>query len=336
MARRTSNASPWGGVRSARSADIAKQVIRVEREALSHLLTKINHNFEKACDLIMKSKGRVVVTGMGKPGFIAQKISATLSSTGTPSLYLHPAEAWHGDLGRVMKEDVVVALSNSGQTEEVVKLLPLIKKIGAKLISLTGNLKSPLAKHGDVVLDVSVKKEACPLNLAPTASTTVMLALGDALALALLEKKKFKAEDFAFYHPGGNIGKKLLLKVSEIMRTGKNHPVVAENMKLKDVLCRITQARAGSACVVDCRGYLLGIFTDGDLRRGLELGEKILQSSVGALMTRNPVTVRADRLAAEALEILRTRKIDELPVLDTKRRPVGLLDVQDILKAGLW
>ncbi len=316
--------------------ETAKQVIRVEREALSHLLIKINRNFEKACDLILKSKGRVVVTGMGKPGFIAQKISATLSSTGTPSLFLHPAEAWHGDLGRVMKEDVVVALSNSGLTEEIVKLLPLIKKIGAKLISFTGNSQSPLAKYSDVVLDVGVKKEACPLNLAPTASTTVMLALGDALALALLDKKKFKAEDFAFYHPGGNLGKKLLLKVSEIMRTGKNHPVVSQTMKLKDVLYRITSARAGSACVVDHRGRLLGIFTDGDLRRRLKAGEKILQCPVGELMTRKPITIHQDKLAAEALEILRTKKIDEVPVLDSKRRPVGLLDVQDLLKAGLW
>ncbi len=317
---------------------IAKEVIRVEREALSHLLTKIDRNFEKACDLILKSGGRVVVTGMGKPGFIAQKISATLSSTGTPSLYLHPAEAWHGDLGRVMKKDVVVALSNSGQTEEIVKLLPLIKKIGAKLIALTGNPKSPLARYSDVVLDVSVKKEACPMNLAPTASTTAMLALGDALALTLLEKKKFKEKDFAFYHPGGNLGKKLLLKVSEIMRTGKSHPVVPEKMKVKDVLYRITAARAGSACVVDKAGRLTGIFTDGDLRRNLKAsgGVLLLERRVSEVMTKNPITIREDKLAAEALEVLRSRKIDEIPVIDARRRPAGLIDVQDLLKAGLW
>ena len=315
---------------------IAKQVIRVEREALSHLLTKINRDFEKACALILHCNGRVVVTGMGKPGFIAQKISATLSSTGTPSLYLHPAEAWHGDLGRVMKEDVVVALSNSGHTEEIIKLLPLIKKIGAKLIAFTGNAHSPLAKYADIVLDVSVKKEACPLNLAPTASTTVMLALGDALALTLLDKKKFKAKDFAFFHPGGNLGKKLLLKVSDIMRTGKNHPVVPESMPLKDVLYRITGARAGSASVVDKKGKLKGIFTDGDLRRRLEAGEKILQRRIGDVMTRGPITIRQDKLAAEALEILRSKKIDEVPVVDAYHRPVGLLDVQDLLKAGIW
>ena len=317
----------------------ARQVIRVEREALSYLLTKINSDFEKACKLILNCQGRVVVTGMGKPGFIAQKLSATLSSTGTPSLYLHPAEAWHGDLGRVMKNDVVVALSNSGQTEEIVKLLPLIKKIGAKLIAFTGNPKSPLAKYSDIVLDVSVKKEACPLNLAPTASTTVMLALGDALALTLLGKKKFKAEDFAFYHPGGNLGKKLLLKVSDIMRTGKSHPVVSEKMKLKDVLYRITGARAGSASVVDRAGRLKGIFTDGDLRRYLKDapdGRGLMNVPIAKLMTRSPITIREDKLAAEALEILRSKKIDEVPVVDAKRCPVGLLDVQDLLKAGLW
>ena len=319
----------------------AKKVIQVEREALSYLLTKINQDFVRACELIYKSKGRVVVTGMGKPGFIAQKISATLSSTGTPSLYLHPAEAWHGDLGRVMKEDVVLALSNSGHTEEIVKLLPIIKKIGAKLVSFTGNLRSPLASHSDVALDVGVKKEACPMNLAPTASTTVMLALGDALALALLDKKGFKEEDFAFYHPGGNLGKKLLLKVSDIMRTGKDHPVVSENMKLKDVLYRITNARAGSASVVDGSGKLKGIFTDGDLRRRLReahdgKGGPLLERKVKDLMTARPVTIHKDRLAAEALEVLRSKKIDEIPVVDAKRRPVGLVDVQDLLRAGIW
>ncbi len=315
--------------------NVAKRVIKIERDALSSLALRIDGSFEKACELILKCKGRVVVTGMGKPGFIAQKISATLSSTGTPSLFLHAAEALHGDLGRVMKDDVVIAFSNSGETEEIVKLLPLVRKIGAKLIAFTGNARSLLAKHSDVVLDVSVKKEACPLNLAPTASTTVMLALGDALALALLEKKKFKAEDFAFFHPGGNLGKKLLLKVSDIMRTGKNNPIVSERMKIKEVLFKITKARAGSATVVDKRGRLAGIFTDGDLRRHLEEGERILEGSVGRVMTKDPISVGQNKLAAEALEILRSKKIDEMPVVDSKRRPVGLLDVQDLLKAGI-
>jgi arabinose-5-phosphate isomerase len=315
--------------------NIARKVLKIERDALSRLIGQIDHTFEKACDLILRSKGRVVVTGMGKPGFIAQKISATLSSTGTPSLFLHPAEALHGDLGRVMKEDVVLALSNSGETEEIVKLLPLVKKIGAKLIAFTGNPRSPLAMHSDVVLNVGVKKEACPMNLAPTASTTAMLAVGDALAVALLEKKGFRSEDFAFYHPGGKLGKKLLLKVSDIMRSGRSNPVVPETMKIRAVLVHITKARAGSATVVDARGRLKGIFTDGDLRRHLEEGKDVLESRVGSVMTKTPTTIRDNKLAAEALEILRTRKIDEVPVVDEKNRPVGLLDVQDLLKAGI-
>ena len=314
---------------------IARKIIKVERDALSQLILKIDQNFKKACELILKSKGRVVVTGMGKPGFIAQKISATLSSTGTPSLFLHPAEALHGDLGRITKEDVVIALSNSGQTEEILKFLPMVKKIGAKLIAVTGNVSSLLAQFSDVVLDVSVKKEACPMNLAPTASTTAMLAMGDALALTLSEKKGFKEEDFAFYHPGGNIGKKLLLKVSDIMRTGKDHPVVRENVKIKDVLYRITSARAGSASVVNAQGKLTGIFTDGDLRRHLRAGEKILDRRVGDVMTKGPMTVVENKLAIEASAILRGKKIDELPVIDKNGRPVGLLDVQDLLKAGI-
>ncbi len=314
---------------------IARHIIKIERDALSRLISKIDRNFEKACELILRCRGRVVVTGMGKPGFIAQKISATLSSTGTPSLFLHPADALHGDLGCVTKEDVVIAFSNSGQTEEILKFLPIIKKIGAKLIAVTGNVRSLLAQFSDVVLDVSVEKEACPLNLAPTASTTAMLAMGDALALTLSEKKGFKEENFAFYHPGGNIGKKLLLKVSEIMRTGKGHPVVLEHVKIKEVLVRITSARAGSASVVNAKGKLTGIFTDGDLRRHLKTGENILDRRVGDLMTKAPMTILENKLAAEASAILRGKKIDELPVVDKNGRPVGLLDVQDLLKAGI-
>lgn len=313
----------------------AREVVKVERDALTRLIPRIDGCFEKACGLLLKSKGRVILMGMGKPGFIAQKISATLSSIGVPSLFLHPAEALHGDLGRVMKDDVLIALSNSGHTEEIVKLLPFVKKIGARLISFTGNPHSPLAKHSDVVLDVRVEKEACPLNLAPTASTTVMLAMGDALSLALFQKKGLKKEDFAFYHPGGNLGRKLLLKVKDIMRAGRQNPVVPEKMKIREVLYRITRARAGSASVVDARGKLKGIFTDGDLRRCLKKREFLLQVPVQEVMTRNPVTIDPERLAAEALEILRTRKIDEMPVIDRAKRPIGLLDVQDLLKAGI-
>lgn len=329
-----SNASRRDAVRLPSALAIARRVVRIERDTLTRLMTRIDGNFEKACALILRSRGRVVVTGMGKPGFIAQKVSATLSSTGTPSLFLHPAEALHGDLGRVVREDVLLAFSNSGHTEEILKLLPLVKKIGSKLVSFTGDPRSPLARESDVVLDVSVSKEACPLNLAPTASTTAMLAIGDALALALLEKKGFKAEDFAFYHPGGNLGKKLNVKVSEIMRKGRENPLVLRNARVQDVLYRITAARAGSATVVDGKGRLAGIFTDGDLRRHLRSGRSILGRAVREFMTKKPITVRENGLASEAFEVLRLRRIDEVPVLDAKGRPVGLLDVQDLLKAG--
>lgn len=313
----------------------AKKVLLNESKAIAKLASKLDGDFERIVKLITKNKGRVIVTGMGKPGFIAQKVSATMSSTGTPSLYLHPAEALHGDLGRVTKEDVIIAFSNSGETEEVIKLIPIIKKIGAKLVGVTGNKSSTLAKSSDFVMDSSVDKEACPMGLAPTTSTTAMLALGDALAIALLERKKFQPKDFAMYHPGGSLGKRLILKVQDIMRTKNKTPIVKESVKVKDVLLKITKLRAGSATVVNSKGKLIGIFTDGDLRRHFKEGKDLLNQKVGSVMTKSPVTIKADCLAAEAFKILRDRKIDEIPVVDEKSRPVGILDVQDILKAGL-
>ncbi len=313
----------------------AKEVLRIEAEAVKSLIKRVDKNFEKAVKLILACKGKVVVTGMGKPGFIGEKISATLSSTGAPSLFLHPADAIHGDLGRVTKDDIVIAISNSGETEEIARLLPTIKKIGVKIIAMTGNTGSTLAKYSDVVLDVGVKKEACPFNLVPTASTTAMLAFGDALAIALLNEKGFKKEDFAFYHPGGALGKRLLLKVEDIMRKGKANPVVKGEMKVKDVLLRITEARAGSASVVDKKGALTGIFTDGDLRRHLETDAALSTRRVKNVMTKNPVTISKDMLAADAFRILQEKKIDEIPVVDKRKRPIGLIDVQDLLKAGL-
>ena len=313
----------------------AKQVIDIEAGAVRSLKNRIGKNFAKTVEIIYRSKGRVIVTGMGKPGFIAQKMSATLSSTGTPSLYLHPAEALHGDLGRVTKEDVIVAFSNSGETEEIIKLLPIIKKIGARLVSIVGGVNSTLANNSDCVLDASVKKEACSLGLAPTASTTAMLAMGDALAIALLDRKGFKEKDFAMYHPGGILGKRLLLKVEDIMRKGTAHPIVKENLTVKEVLLKITKARAGSATVVNKKGRLSGIFTDGDLRRHIEKDKNILSKKVKDVMTKRPLTVKNHHLAAEAFQILRSKRIDEVPVLDEKGRPVGLVDVQDILKAGI-
>jgi len=311
----------------------ARQVLNIEARAISRL--KLDKNFTTAVSMALRCNGRVVVTGMGKAGIIGQKLSATLSSTGTPSLFLHSAEAIHGDLGRVTKDDVVIILSNSGETEEIRKLLPILKKIGCKVIGITGNTKSALAKYSDAVLNVNVEKEACPLGLAPTASTTAMLAMSDALAVCLLEQKGFKEKDFAFFHPGGALGRRLLLKAEDIMRTGRDNPIVHEDLKVSKVLLKITQARAGSATVVDGRGRLKGIFTDGDLRRHLEADADLPRRKIKEVMTKNPTVIRKDMLAAEAMRILREKKIDEVPVVDKNRRPVGLLDVQDLLKAGV-
>lgn len=313
----------------------ARQVLKIESDSIKQLFSRINKDFEKAVNLIFTSKGRVVVTGMGKAGIIGNKISATLASTGTPSLWLHSAEAIHGDLGRVRKEDVVIAISSSGETEEVVKLIPNIKKIGAKLIAITGSIPSTLARNSDAVLDVSIKREACPLGLAPMASTTTMLAMGDALCAALIDKRRFKKIDFAFLHPGGNLGKQLLLKVEDIMRKDAANPIVKQGTKVKDVLLKITTARAGSATVVDAKGKLKGIFTDGDLRRHLEDSENLTKKKVSDVMTKNPKALKKGRLAVEALRILREYKIDEIPIVDERGRAIGLVDVQDLLKAGL-
>lgn len=313
----------------------AKEVLRIEASAVGALKSRVGKSFLKAIDLLLKTKGRLVVSGMGKTGIIAQKFSATLASTGSPSLFLHSAEASHGDLGKVTELDVIIVISNSGETSEIKQLLPLLKKIGLKIIAITGNVKSELAKYSDVVLDVSVKEEACPLGLAPTASTTATLAMTDAIAVCLLELKGFKEKDFAFYHPGGALGRRLLLKVGDIMRTGKSNPIVSENIKVSDCLLKITQARAGSASVINKQGVLVGIFTDGDLRRHLETASNLSKCQVKEVMTKNPKTVYPDMLAAEALHIIEEKKIDELPVVDKYSRPVGLLDIQDLLKAGL-
>lgn len=312
----------------------AREILAIEAKAISALSRRIGKKFEKAVDLMAACRGRVIVTGMGKPGFIARKIAATMASTGTPSLFLHPAEAVHGDLGMVTSDDVMIAISQSGQTEEIIRMLATVKKIGVPLIALTSAPASLLAKHADVVLDLGVGREACPLNLAPSASTTAALAMGDALALSLLKKKGFRAEDFAVLHPGGSLGRKLL-KVKDLMRKGRGNPIVREKTPIRQALLAITQARAGSCTVVDRNGRLTGIFTDGDLRRHLRLnGESILAKPVSAYATARPLVIREDKLAAEALHLLNSKKIDELPVVDGKGRAVGLLDVQDLLKAG--
>lgn len=312
----------------------ARQIIAIEAKAIKGLMPLIGKSFEEAVNLMAACEGRVILTGMGKPGFIAGKIAATLASTGTPSFFLHPAEAVHGDLGMVTEKDVLLAISQSGETEEIVRMVSSVKRIGACLIAMTSNPKSTLARSADVVLDLGVTREACPLNLAPSASTTASLAMGDALALSLLEKKGFREEDFAMLHPGGSLGRKLL-KVKDIMRTGKSNPVVKKGSSVRSALLTITSARAGSCTIVDAKGKVFGIFTDGDLRRHLRLdGEKILSRPVEDLATRNPMVIEKEKLAAEAIHILKQRRIDELPVVDEKKRAVGLLDVQDLLKAG--
>lgn len=317
---------------------VARGVFRVEAAAILALGNKLTASFGRAVEAIYACDGRVIVCGMGKPGIIGRKIQATLASIGVPSLSMHPAEAVHGDLGMVTPEDIVLTLSSSGETEEMLRLVPVVKKIGALLICMTGNSRSALAAHSDIVLDVGVSREACPLGLAPTASTTAMLAMGDALAVALIGKKRLKPEEFALYHPAGSLGRKLL-KVADVMRTGKANPIVGTETRVKDVLLAITRARAGAAAVVDRGGKLAGIFTDGDLRRALETRADIATCRIRDFMIPNPITIGPGRLAVEALRVMRGenpkgRKLDELPVVDAKRRPVGMLDVVDLIGIG--
>lgn len=308
----------------------AKEVLQVEAEAILALIDRLGPEFEGAVDIMLACEGRVVVSGMGKAGIIARKISATLASTGTPSVWLHPAEAVHGDIGMVTGDDVVIAISNSGETDEIIRLLPVIKKIGAKLVALTGNLESPLAKYSDCVLDVSVSREACPLGLAPTASTTAALALGDALAMVLLKRKGFSTEKYGLFHPAGMLGK-TLLKVSDVMRAGDRNAIVADNMAVREVLFAITGARAGAASVVDEKGTLVGIFTDGDLRRALERQQDVLDKHISGVMTRDPFTIGPDNLAMEAVRIAKEHQIGELPVVDDSGKPVGVFNVKDVI-----
>ncbi len=313
----------------------AKEVLTIEAQAIGLLMRRLDHHFEATVETIAKCNGRVIVCGMGKTGIVGRKIAATLSSTGSPSIFLHSAEAVHGDLGQVTSRDVVIIISQSGETEETVRLLPLVRKIGAKIIVMTGSPKSTVARHGDLVLNIGVKAEGCPLGLAPMASTTVTMALGDALAACLIDRKKFKKEDFALYHPGGSLGRRLLLKVEDIMRKDSLFARVPASACVKDVLWSITKARCGCACVVDGKHKLLGIFTDGDLRRHLEEDPAVLTRKVSEVMTKNPSSIGQEKLAAQAFDMLKSRKIDELPVVDRLGRVVGLLDVQDLLKAGL-
>ncbi len=316
--------------------DIAKKVLKTEAQAVSDLIQKVNSDFEKAVDLIYQSKGRVVVTGMGKSGLIGKKIASTLASTGTPAFFMHPAEATHGDLGMVTDEDVIIAISNSGETEELVELIPFLKRFDVSLISMTGNLNSTLSKSASVTLDVSVREEACPLGIVPTASTTAALAMGDALAVALLIKRGYKEEDFAFFHPGGSLGKKLFIKVKDLMHTGEALPVVGPDISMIKAVMEISSKRLGLTIVAGDDQNILGIITDGDVRRGIEKWDKTLfDMKAKDVMSRNPKTIPEDELAAKALSIMEDHSITALVVPDNKGRAKGIIHLHDILKKGI-
>lgn len=316
----------------------AREVLHEEASAIEALIPELNQSFVDAVGMMLHSKGRVVVTGMGKSGHIARKVSATLASTGTPSLWLHPAEGIHGDLGMVTMDDIVLAFSNSGETTEIINLLPSLRRIGAKIISVVGNHNSTLAKNSDIVLDVAVEREACPLGLAPTTSTTVALALGDALAVVLLTSRHFTAEDFAVFHPGGALGRRLLLTVENIMHGKLDNPIVTADSTVQDALFTMTEKGLGATSVIDGRGKLIGLVTDGDIRRGLKTGTPFLEWPVEAMMTKNPRTITKDKLAGEALHIMEKNQphpITVLPVVDNEGKSVGMIHVTDLLRRGI-
>ncbi len=314
----------------------AKKVLKIEADAINALIDRVDDSLIKAIDIIYSCVGRVVVTGMGKSGLIAKKIAATLASTGTPALFLHSAEGGHGDIGMVTKGDVVIALSRSGETDEIIRILSILKRLDIKLIALTGNLNSTLARAADVVLDVSVKEEACPMGLVPTASTTVALAMGDALAVTLLNKRNFKKEDFAFFHPGGNLGRRLLLTAGELMHTDVSIPSVDIKTLMKDAIIEISSKRLGMTTVISSASKLQGIITDGDLRRGLEKwGEKFFSLKAEDVMTHNPKTITRDILAVKAISIMEKYSITSLIVLDPDGKAEGVVHLHDLLKSGI-
>ncbi|GKX59820.1 KpsF/GutQ family sugar-phosphate isomerase [Leminorella grimontii] len=313
----------------------AKRVLLSESQAIERAATKVGSEFIEAIKIITSAKGRLIVTGMGKPGYIAHKIAATLMSTGTPAYYLHPAEGSHGDLGMIAKNDVVIAISNSGETPEILNLLPAIRRIGARIIALCGNERSTLAKLADVTLDASVEKEACPLDLAPTCSTTVALALGDAIAVVLMQARRFTADDFALYHPGGALGRRLLLKVEHVMRSDGRNPLVSQENNVEHALFIMTEKGVGATSVIDEQGKLVGLITDGDVRRRLAQDVQILYLPVHELMTRSPLTIRRDKLASEAIYLMEShhpRPVTVLPVIDDDGNAVGIVHITDVLK----
>ncbi|HEU5399027.1 MAG TPA: KpsF/GutQ family sugar-phosphate isomerase [Gammaproteobacteria bacterium] len=322
-------------VDTAKLIHMAREVLDTEASAITALRERLDGSFTEACRLMLACRGRVVVTGMGKSGHVANKIAATLASTGTPAFFVHPGEASHGDLGMITGEDLVLALSNSGETSELVTILPLIKRLGVKLIALTGKPDSTLANTADVHIDVSVAREACPLNLAPTASTTAALAMGDALAVALLEARGFTEEDFARSHPGGSLGRRLLLRVEDIMHKGETIPKVSVGTPLSQALMEMTKKGLGMTAIVDGKGQVAGIFTDGDLRRTLDKRVDVHKAAIDEVMTKNCTTVTADTLAGEALHLMESRKFNGLLVVDKDRLLVGALNMHDLLRAGI-
>lgn len=313
----------------------AKRVIEIEAQAISALASRMNDDFVTACTLLQNCVGKVVVCGMGKSGHIGHKIAATLASTGTPSFFMHPGEANHGDLGMLSKGDVLLAISNSGETAELVNLLPIVKRLNVPVIAMTNSVTSSLGQHADVVLNISVEKEACSLGLAPTSSTTATLVMGDALAVALLDRKGFTSDDFALSHPGGSLGRKLLLKVSDIMLTGSELPLVDENALVAEALLEISNKGLGMTGVIDNQGILIGIFTDGDLRRILDARIDLHTATVTQVMTKGGKTTMPEQLAVEALNLMETHKISALMVTDETRKPVGAFNMHMLLKAGV-
>lgn len=316
-----------------RALDLAREVLNIEAAAVQALAQRLDGTFLRALDIILSCNGRVIVSGMGKSGHVARKIAATLSSTGTPAYFVHPAEASHGDLGMITSQDVFIALSYSGESEELLTILPLLKREGARLISMTGNPASSLAKLADAHLDAAVAKEACPMGLAPTASTAAAMAMGDALAMALLDARGFSSEDFARSHPGGNLGRRLLTHVSDIMHTGAGIPAVPHDALLADAVLEITRKRLGMTAIVDDAQHVLGIYTDGDLRRTLEKKLDFSSTPVSAVMSRNPRTISADALAAEVVKLMDQHNINQMLVVDADNKLVGALNMHDLLRA---
>jgi len=313
----------------------AKEVLMLEASSIKRIAEKLDRSFEDAINILYNCKGRVIVTGMGKSGLVGKKISATFSSTGTPSFFLHPAESVHGDSGVVTKEDVILAISNSGETSELLQLLPFVKRMGVEMVAMTGKDSSTLAQKSDAALDISVEKEACPHNLAPTASTTVTLAMGDALAICLLKKRGFSAEDFFQFHPSGALGKKLLWKVEDLMIKGEKLPVVEANITFKTAISLISEKGLGLAIIIDKQGKLEGILTDGDIRRAAQKYDNISDLTVREVMTSNPKTVKKDDLAAKALQIMETYSITALTILSEDDKFEGIIHIHDLLKAGV-